>query len=214
MHVSFEDDRGGNRIDVDSPCDNNLHAVWDTCIVTETMGDDARSLAQMLRAEITQEERQAWFDGNLDIATAISWAGESLTISLDPATQYCVMDGSTCKYEETRVFFEGGDEKFVDANAEYLQQNSAFARQRLKMAGVRLAGILNVLLGEVPEDQAIARAPMSLQGVAAAARDVQAGEATAEDTTTQRNLLAKIAELERARDALTLAIDKLKSELQ
>jgi hypothetical protein len=215
MHVSFEDDRGGNRVDVDSPCDNNLHAVWDTCIITETMGDDARTVAQMLRAEITQEERQTWFDGNFDLATSIAWADESLTISLNPATQYCVMDGSTCKYDETRVSFDGGEEKFVDANADYLQENSAVARQRLKMAGVRLAGLLNALLGEAPEDQAVARAPMSLDEVVAAARDVQGGEVTQEeaDAAAQRNLLAQIAELERARDSLTLAIDKLKSEL-
>jgi hypothetical protein len=184
-------------------------------IIAETMGDDARPLAQMLRAEITQEERETWFDGNFDVATAIGWADESLTLSLDPATQYCVMDGSTCKYDETRVSFDDGEEKFVDANAQYLQQNSAAARQRLKMAGVRLAGILNVLLGEVPADQAVAGASMSLEEVVAA-RDVQGGEVAEEeaDTAAQPNLLAQIAELERARDALTQAIDKLKSELQ
>jgi hypothetical protein len=56
---------------------------------------------------------------------------------------------------------------------------------------------------------------MSLQEVVAAARDAQAGEAAEEvDTAAQQNLLAQIAELERARDGLTLAIDKLKSELQ
>jgi hypothetical protein len=59
-------------------------------------------------------------------------------------------------------------------------------------------------------------APISLQEVAAAARSAQAGGATAEEaeTAARRNLLAQIAELERARDALTLAIDKLKSELR
>ena len=100
----------------------------------------------------------------------------------------------------------------VDANADYLQQNSAIAKQRLKMAGVRLAGLLNALLGEVPADEVVARAPASLREVVAA-RPMQAGVATGEaaDAASQRNIRAQIEELERARDALTLAIDKLKS---
>ena len=57
-----------------------------------------KPLSQMLRAEIAQQERENSFDGNFDVATAISWAGKSLAVALDRATQYCVMDGSTCKY--------------------------------------------------------------------------------------------------------------------
>ena len=38
MHVSFADDRGANKIDVGSPCNTNLHSVWDTCIIKETLG--------------------------------------------------------------------------------------------------------------------------------------------------------------------------------
>ena len=29
LHVSFEDDRGGNNIQVNGQCSGNLHATWD-----------------------------------------------------------------------------------------------------------------------------------------------------------------------------------------
>ncbi len=38
MHVSFKDDRGGNRIKEAGPCSRNLHAVWDGCIVLTKLG--------------------------------------------------------------------------------------------------------------------------------------------------------------------------------
>jgi len=40
MHVSFKDDRGGNRIKESGPCERNLHAVWDSCIVETKLGRD------------------------------------------------------------------------------------------------------------------------------------------------------------------------------
>lgn len=33
MHVSFEDDRGANSVNVGEPCGGNLHAVWDSCVI-------------------------------------------------------------------------------------------------------------------------------------------------------------------------------------
>lgn len=62
MHVSFADDKGANSIDVDSPCDTNLHSVWDTCIIVETLGQDGRAIADSLRAEISPDDRSKWFD--------------------------------------------------------------------------------------------------------------------------------------------------------
>lgn len=216
LHVSFGDDRGGNRIDVGPPCDSNLHDVWDTCIIAETMGEDAASLAKTLRAEITQDDRSAWFVGNVDTATAIGWAGESLAAAIAPGTQYCVMDGTTCRFGQARVAFDGDNEKFVDANADYLAANAPVVRQRLKIAGVRLAGILNALLGESGTDAVVAHAPMSLQEVVAIARAAPASEAMEAGVAppSQPELRAQIEELERARDLLTQAIDRLRLEVQ
>ena len=51
LHVSFEDDKGANKIDVDAPCNSSLHSVWDTCILSEKIGQRAREIAIELRAE-------------------------------------------------------------------------------------------------------------------------------------------------------------------
>src|SRR3954451_242998 len=32
LHVSFQDDLGGNRVDTSGRSDGNLHSAWDTCI--------------------------------------------------------------------------------------------------------------------------------------------------------------------------------------
>ena len=38
LHVSFQDDRGGNGVKEAGPCQGNLHAVWDTCIIETQLG--------------------------------------------------------------------------------------------------------------------------------------------------------------------------------
>jgi hypothetical protein len=40
LHVSFEDDRGGNGVLVMGECStSNLHSAWDTCLVTKAVGE-------------------------------------------------------------------------------------------------------------------------------------------------------------------------------
>lgn len=34
LHISFQDDRGGYEVEVRGLCTPNLHAVWDTCLLT------------------------------------------------------------------------------------------------------------------------------------------------------------------------------------
>src|SRR6202042_1022788 len=45
LHVSFEDDRGGNNIAVTGECGSNLHSAWDTCLVLKAVGEDAGAAA-------------------------------------------------------------------------------------------------------------------------------------------------------------------------
>ena len=40
LHVSFEDDRGGNEIAVHGECSGKLHGAWDTCLVLKTVSED------------------------------------------------------------------------------------------------------------------------------------------------------------------------------
>ena len=60
LHVSFKDDRGGNAIDARGPCSDDLHAVWDTCIIERKLGRDIRHVASELRARVTDDDRAAW----------------------------------------------------------------------------------------------------------------------------------------------------------
>ncbi len=147
MHVSFADDKGANKIDVDGPCNSNLHSVWDTCIIQEEIGRDPREIAIELRAEISDEDRAQWLAGELSLETVLGWADESLAITTDPDTGYCVMADGVCRYSETEETFSGTEKK-VDANSAYLKLHAPIVRERMKMAAVRLAGILNTALGD------------------------------------------------------------------
>ena len=64
--MSFEDDRGAKQIDTDGPCDSTLHSVWDSCIISEKIGQQARAIAIDLRAEITPQKRAEWVPGDID----------------------------------------------------------------------------------------------------------------------------------------------------
>ena len=44
LHVSFEDDRGGNSVLVTGLCDANLHSAWDACLVLKS--GDRRGLCR------------------------------------------------------------------------------------------------------------------------------------------------------------------------
>jgi hypothetical protein len=90
MHVSFQDDRGANKVDVDAPCSSNLHAVWETCIIQKTIGSDGRKMALELRGVISAEDRAKWIPASVDTVSVIGWADESFQIAVKPEVSYCV----------------------------------------------------------------------------------------------------------------------------
>jgi hypothetical protein len=52
LHVSFEDDRGGNNISVSGRCSGKLHSTWDTCLVENAVGTDvADAVDELLDGE-------------------------------------------------------------------------------------------------------------------------------------------------------------------
>jgi hypothetical protein len=58
LHVSFEDDRGGNEIGVSGGlCSWNLHAVWDRCIIEQGRPGDPCTIARDLLDNVTDEDR-------------------------------------------------------------------------------------------------------------------------------------------------------------
>jgi hypothetical protein len=61
LHVSFEDDRGGNGILVTGICGTaNLHSAWDTCLVLRAVGEDVNKAATELMKTITPARIESW----------------------------------------------------------------------------------------------------------------------------------------------------------
>jgi hypothetical protein len=146
LHVAFQDDRGGNKIKAAAgPCaDNvNLHSIWDSCIIKETIGKNTQTVAQTLESEITDVNRSEW-----NASGPRQWASESLFIAMLPGTQYCSQRDGVCRYSEEDEVFSGNDDdmRAVQITPAYLAQQSSIVRHRLKQAGVRLAGLLNQAL--------------------------------------------------------------------
>jgi hypothetical protein len=146
LHVSFDDDRGGNLVAIAGPCKFNLHSVWDNCIIEKKIGVDYADTAIKLRAEITDEDRAQWAPPIIDTAAVVAWANESSAIAERPDVQYCVQKADACWYASEQQEYRGGPQRVVALDDAYLAAQAATVRERLKMAGVRLGAILNTAL--------------------------------------------------------------------
>ena len=144
LHVSFEDDRGGNQIRAAGPCSgDNLHAVWDTCIIQRGLGDSPTAVAQTLPGEITPGQRASWTATPL-----VGWANESFFIARMPSVQYCVRVGTKCVYAlDNEEFTQGEMERVVTVDGDYITMHAPLVAARLKQAGARLAHLFNTTLG-------------------------------------------------------------------
>ena len=79
----------------------------------------------------------------------MDWANELFAIARKPEVGYCVMIDGTCQYAaDNREFEEGEPERAVVVDGGYLDMHAPIARERIAMAGVRLAGLLNRALGD------------------------------------------------------------------
>ena len=76
LHVSFEDDRGGNEIRVSGDCSSNLHSAWDSCLVQAAVGEDVKAAAASLVSAITPLQAQLWRQSDPK-----QWANESFEIT-------------------------------------------------------------------------------------------------------------------------------------
>jgi hypothetical protein len=85
----------------------------------------------------------------------VEWANESFAITIRPDVGYCVVVGNACEYEaDNRELDNGEPKKVVVIDDAYLDMHAPNARQRIVMAGVRLAGLLNPALGEQAPEEA------------------------------------------------------------
>lgn len=131
LHVSFEDDRGGNRIRITGKCPSNLHSAWDTCLIHYAVGDNPGTAASELLSSITPRQAQAWARASLR-----DWANESFAITHSLATHYCLLTSTSCQPTVSAL-------KIDDA---YIAANVPVVREQLAKAGIRLAHLLDQAL--------------------------------------------------------------------
>ncbi|KAA3622200.1 MAG: hypothetical protein DWQ08_13105, partial [Proteobacteria bacterium] len=132
LHVGFEDDRGGNGVDVapgGAYRQRNLHAVWDRGILEAALGGrDWWNFAKTLELSIDPGSRRQWRS-----ADPLDWAQESFDIAVDERTRYCVRrTGGACEpvTEPIRL------------GADYQHRVEHIALDRIRRAGARLAAYL------------------------------------------------------------------------
>jgi hypothetical protein len=134
LHVSFEDDRGGNGILVTGICGTtNLHSAWDTCLVLRAVGEDVNEAATELMKTITPARIESWTD-----SAPMDWANESFAITEQAQTKYCIRQGASCDQPAGKMTID----------AAYVVVNTPIAREQLQKAGVRLAHLLDAALGK------------------------------------------------------------------
>jgi S1/P1 Nuclease len=133
LHVSFEDDRGGNSILTTGVCGPNLHSAWDTCLVLKAVGEDVGEAATALMKTITPAKIESWTH-----SAPMDWANESFTIAEQAQTKYCVRQGASCEHPSGKVTID----------AAYVAANTPIVREQLQKAGVRLAHMLDAALGK------------------------------------------------------------------
>ena len=149
LHISFEDDRGGNSIGVTGSCGGahaSLHGTWDSCIIRQRIfphgGDpiaNADTVAAELDGAVTAAQRKAWTGSQ-----PWQWAAESYAVTLQPQTRYCFKRAGTCRYSPTRATYkEGAPQRSEALSAAYLDRAAPIVRDRLSRGGIRLADALN-----------------------------------------------------------------------
>jgi S1/P1 Nuclease len=133
LHVSFEDDRGGNNVLVTGECGSNLHSAWDTCLVLRAVGEDVNEAAAELLKTITPAKIESWAQSH-----PMDWANESFAIAEQAQTKYCIRQGASCEHPSSKVKID----------AAYVAVNTPIVREQLQKAGVRLAHMLDAALGK------------------------------------------------------------------
>ncbi len=131
LHVSFEDDRGGNSILVSGLCGSNLHSAWDTCLVLKAVGEDVGEAATELLKTITPVKIESWTR-----SAPMEWANESFAIAEQARTEYCIRQRASCDHPSGKVKID----------AAYVAVNTPIVREQLQKAGVRLAHLLDAAL--------------------------------------------------------------------
>lgn len=138
LHAGHADDRGGNRYQLQAfGQGSNLHAVWDAGLL-RAMEESTPALAARLVRQYLPPARS--------MASAPAGAVQSTPTLPSPLLSAAQVAAQSCEVLE-RADFYPSDRKI---GADYLHQFQPVLESRLVLAGVRLADLLNRLLGATP----------------------------------------------------------------
>lgn len=166
LHVSFQDDRGGNSITADlvTGCGasrqraDKLHAVWDNCLLQSALFERVRqspdfnpdwepntltyrAVDELQKTTTLAKERE------LVEGAPVQWANESYKITLAPGVGYCIQVGPVCRYsQEVERLKTGGKTREVVIDQTYLNTYGKDAEDQVRAAGFRLAHLINQAL--------------------------------------------------------------------
>lgn len=166
LHISYADDRGGNGIEakLTGKCGTssyrveNLHAVWDNCLLEAGLFERVRKRADFkkswglntityravdtLQANTTLAQEQEMVMGE-----PWQWAQESYAITRDPGISYCVLSGGSCRYSASQdILTSSGPKRLQPVSQAYLAAYAPVAETRIRLAGFRLAHLINSAL--------------------------------------------------------------------
>lgn len=134
LHVSYEDDQGGNKI---KPITGGiytskaLHSVWDSGIIANGENNEGwKSFADSLNDNITDDDTSAWLGG-----THVDWANESYQLTINPDVEYCQENADNTSCDP----LPGPGRTLTDA---YQKKHEEEVETRLEQAGIRLADII------------------------------------------------------------------------
>lgn len=144
LNASFADDKEGSAIDAVGLCETSLHWAWDDCIFEARIEPGRRSDDDIRRIAA----RWIAASENRDIAPVRSapwqWADESYALARLPWLGYCTMIDGACHYASWLPAFTADQpRRKVMFDEHYLDNATPIVAERLTLAGLRLADLLN-----------------------------------------------------------------------
>ncbi len=147
LHASSDADQGGNCEALDSAVDDakNVHALWDGPLVSR-MGVDDTALAAELDKEIADmpDGQRADFSAG----GAEDWAWEAHRLAVVNVYKRLAIPKEDVAFPDTCA--QAPDEireTSVEVDEKYMDDMQPIVRDQLKKAGLRLARLLNEILG-------------------------------------------------------------------
>ncbi len=131
MHVSREEDKGGNAIELTFDGRNtNLHALWDSGLLDRDRKSNEKTVRDCDNA--TPEDVRKWQQDD-----PMTWLWESYQVS-------------------SKLYTEVGNGNSL--NDQYYKQHIGIMQRRIDQAGIRLAGIINAIFKDDKAKMPIAAA--------------------------------------------------------